>query len=212
MGNKLKKEIARKMFHLLEIPLVLGYSLIRFVWSGQVAIVVLTALLLILLEVEYIRLEMRPKIPQILNLFRHREQNNVTGTVFFIIATIICFAVYDYSIALLALFLTVFGDLFSALIGIKWGKHKIFRSKTLEGFFAGLVVNLFVGYLLFAEFPLIFIPMAFVASFVELSTNKLDDNLTVPLFAGFTGQMIVYVAGIHLMSFPWPISWLFLPF
>ena len=209
MGHKLKNEIIRKLFHLMEIPLLLGYSVIRYVWSEQVAIFVLTAMLLILLEVEYVRLEMKPKIPQMLALLRRKERNNVTGTVFFIIGTIIAFAVFDYGIAMLALLLTVFGDLFSALIGIKWGKHKIFRNKTAEGFAGGFAVNLLVGLLFLPQFPLIFIPMAFVASFVELITNKLDDNLTVPLFAGFTGQMIVYALGIQLMEFPEPLGWIF---
>lgn len=209
MGHKLKKEILRKLFHLMEVPLLLAYSVIRYVWSERVAISVLTAMLLILLEIEYVRLEVRPKIPQMLNLFRRKEQNNVTGTVFFITGTIIAFAVFDYAIAMLALLLTVFGDLASALAGIKWGRHKIFHSKTLEGFFAGLVMNLAVGYLFMPGFPVVFIAMALVASFVELLTNKLDDNLTVPLFAGFTGQMIVYILGIHILEFPEPLGWLF---
>ena len=105
--------------------------------------------------------------------------------------------------------LTVFGDLASALVGIKWGKHKLFRNKTVEGFLAGLLMNLLVGVLFLGNFPLIFIPMALVASVVELMTNKLDDNLTVPMFAGFAGQMIVYAMGIHLLNFPWPLDWLF---
>lgn len=193
----------------MEVPVLLGYSIIRYLWSEQAAIMVLTAMLLILLEVEYVRLEIRPKIPQMLALLRRRERNNVTGTVFFIIGTIIAFGVFDYSVAMLALLLTVFGDLSSALVGIKWGKRKIFHNKTLEGFLAGLTVNLMVGLLFMTNLPIVFIPMALVASFVELTTNKLDDNLTVPLFAGFTGQMIVFAFGLQLMAFPGPLSWIF---
>ena len=40
--------------------------------------------------------------------------------------------------------------------------------------------------------------MAFTATAVEVVTNKLDDNFTVPLFAGFVGQMIVYYTDITL--------------
>ena len=209
MDKSIQKEIIRKLFHLMEIPLLLAYSIIRYVWSEQIAIFVLTAILLVLLEIEYVRLEVRPKIPQIVNVFRPRERNNVTGTVFFIMATIICFAVFDYSIAFMALIMAVFGDLSSALVGIKWGKHKLFRQKTTEGFLAGLVVNILVGALFLHQHLLVFLPMALVASVVELTTNKLDDNLTVPLFAGFTGQMIVYAAGVELVAFPRLFDWLF---
>jgi len=42
------------------------------------------------------------------------------------------------------------------------------------------------------------LPMAVVATVVELFTSKLDDNLTVPLFAGFVGQMIVLFGEVRL--------------
>ncbi|MFC1749337.1 diacylglycerol/polyprenol kinase family protein [Pseudomonadota bacterium] len=169
---------------------------------------------MLLLQVEYIRLEARPKIPRIIDVFRPHERNNVTGTVFFVAATIIVFSAFDYSIALLALLLTVFGDLVSALIGIKWGKHKLFKKKTAEGFFAGLFINILVGFLVLPTYPLVFLTMALVASFVELITNKLDDNLTVPLFAGFAGQVIIMLFGITITAFPGPLDPLFilLPF
>lgn len=209
MTHSLKKEILRKMFHLLEIPVVLVYSLIRYLWSQEMAIIVLTAFLLILIEIEYVRLEVKPKIPRVLNLFRRREKNQLTGTVFFILATIIAFAAFDYGIAMLALLMTVFGDLVSALVGIKFGKNKLLHNKTMEGFVAGLAMNLVLGFLVFSEFPAIAVSMALVASIVELLTNKLDDNLTVPLFAGFVGQMLVYMLGISVGTFPAPFGWLF---
>lgn len=209
MNNSLKKEILRKLFHLMEIPVILMYSYIHFVWGHRIGILALTALFLILLEVEHIRLEVRPKLPKILNILRPRERNNVTGTVFFISATIIAFSAFDYSIAILALLLTVFGDLASALIGIRFGKHKIIKNKTLEGCIAGFLINIVVGFLLLPEFPIVFISMAIVASLVELITNKLDDNLTVPVFSGFAGQIIVYFFAISLPKFPSAILYFF---
>lgn len=196
------------MFHLLELPVLIIYTFVRYVGDERLAILVLTTGLLLLLEFEYIRLEVRPKIPRILDLFRPSERNTVAGTVFFITSTIIVFSAFDYQIAMLALLMTVFGDLVSALVGIKYGKHKLFRQKTLEGFLAGLVMNLIVGFLFLPSLPILFVPMAFVASVIELLTNKLDDNLTVPLSSGFAGQMVVYLLGINLMHFPEPVSWL----
>lgn len=205
----LKKEILRKLFHLMEIPVLLGHSIIRYYWSEKIAILALTGLFLLLLEIEYIRLEIRPRLPRIMRIFRPRERNNVTGTVFFIASTIIVFGVFDYSIALLALLLTVFGDFASALVGIRFGKHKLFKKKTFEGFLAGLVTNLLIGFLVLPDYFPIFLTMAVVASVVELLTNKLDDNLTVPLFAGFTGQMVAYLLSINLSAFPGPLEWFF---
>jgi dolichol kinase len=196
----------RKLFHLLELPVLAAYSFCRFFWSEKVAILALTGLFMLLMEIEYVRLEVKPKLPRILNILRPHEKDNVAGSIFFISATIIVFAVFDYSIALTALLLTVFGDLASAIIGIRFGRHKIFRQKTLEGFLAGLAANLAVGFLIMPDFPAVYVTMAFVASTVELLTGKLDDNLTVPLFAGFTGQIMAYLMQVNPGGFPGPLE------
>lgn len=209
MAKSLKKEILRKLFHLMEVPVLLAYSITRYYWSERVAIMTVTALFLLLMEVEYVRLEVKPKIPRQFDVMRARERDNVAGSIFFVAATIIVFAVFDYSIALNALLLTVFGDLASALVGIKFGKRKIFRQKSLEGFLAGLLTNLMVGFLIMPDYPAVYIAMAFVASIVELLTGKLDDNLTVPLFAGFSGQVIAYSISANLGGFPGPLEWIF---
>lgn len=209
MAKSLRKEILRKLFHLMEIPVLLVYSIVRYYWTEKVAILCLAVLFLVFLEIEYIRLEVRPKIPKEFDIFRPKERDNVTSSIFFIAATIIVFAVFDYPIALTALLLTVFGDMASAMIGIKFGKHKIFHRKSLEGFLAGLVINLFVGALVLPAYPIIYVSMAVVASTVELLTGKLDDNLTVPVFAAFTGHALAFILGANFTSFPGPLQWFF---
>jgi len=96
---------------------------------------------------------------------------------------------------------------------MRFGRKKIFHKKTLEGFTAGLVMSLLIGFVIMPEEWKIFLPMALTASLVELWTGKLDDNLTVPLAAGFVGQMLLFIWQIGLPSFPgpvilWPISWI----
>jgi dolichol kinase len=202
---KLFRELLRKMIHLLELPLLLVYTIIRYFYGPQLGILVLTALLIILLEIEYVRLEYKLKLPKEINVLRKHEKDNLAGNIFFIASTIICFAAFDYQVALLALLLTVFGDLMSALIGIKFGKTKIYKKKSLEGSIAGLSTNMLVGYLILPEQPEIFIPMAVTATLVELFTGKLDDNLTVPLASGFIGQMLIYFFSVQLTTFPGPL-------
>jgi len=99
--------------------------------------------------------------------------------------------------------MTVFGDLFAALIGKTFGKTKIINGKTVLGTLAGFTANVVVGVLILPGYLKIVIPMAFVATLVELLTNKLDDNLTVPISAGFAGQMLVYFFALEL-----PVAWI----
>lgn len=196
-GMSLLREVVRKLFHLSGLVTVVIYVFCLRYFSERVAILVLTALLLLLIEIDHIRIEHRPKLLAIFDVFfRRHEKNNISGAVFFVISCVICFAAFDYWIAVLAMFMTVFGDIFSALVGKSFGKTPLYRGKTFAGTCAGFSANLIVGFLVLPDFPLVFVPMAVTASFVELITIKLDDNLTVPLFAGFIGQMIVYFTGI----------------
>ena len=200
-------EFVRKAFHLSGLIVVVLYTVLLNHFSVRVAIMVLTGILLLLLEIERIRIDHKPKLMKVVDgLFKTSEKNHISGAAFFITSTIISFSAFSYWIALTAMFMTVFGDMFAALFGRPFGKRKIYRSKTLVGTISALFANLLVGIFLLPQFPTVYVPMAIVATLVELFTHKLDDNLTVPLFAGFVGQMIVYYTNIHLP----PIDFTFL--
>lgn len=196
--SPLSKELLRKLFHLLELPIIFGYTILEHYFSPQIGILALTGLLLLLLEIEYIRIDYQTRIGNRITAFfskfilRKHERKNLPGSIFFVVSAIIAFSAFNYTIALLALLLTIFGDLTAAIIGIAFGEKKMFRNKSYAGFFSGLAVNILIGIFMLPEAPSIFIPMAFTASIVETLTGKLDDNLTVPLFAGFVGQVIVF--------------------
>lgn len=195
-------ELARKTVHLSSLSIVLGYTLLLNYFSQRVAILSVTALLVLLLEVEHIRVEHKPKLAASFNgLFRKHEMNNLSGAVFMVISCIICFAAFDYWIALSALLMTVFGDLFAALFGKIFRGKKIYKNKTIIGTAAGFAANVIIGMLIFPGLPLIVFPMAITATLVEFITNKLDDNLTVPVFSGFVGQMIVYYVNKSFILF-----------
>lgn len=205
--SDLRKELLRKLIHLFQLPIIAGYTFLHFYFSPRIGILALTALLLLLLEWEYFRLDYRVKIALPINaliyklFLRKHERNNITGAIFFVISAIICFAAFDYQIALLALLFTIFGDFAAALTGIAFGKTKIFRKKSYIGSLSALTVNLIIGLILLPSSPHLFIPVAFTAAVVETLTQKLDDNLTVPLFAGFIGQMIIFWNKITLPLF-----------
>jgi dolichol kinase len=192
-------ELLRKTVHLSGLLIVVGYTLILHFFSDRIAILAITALLLILLEIEYVRLEHRSRFVEVFDsMFRKHEKDNISGAVFLVMSCVICFAAFDYWIAVVALFMTVFGDLFASLFGKAFGKKIIYNTKTYIGTIAGLLANVAVGILILPEFIWLIVTMAFVATFTELMTNKMDDNLTVPLFAGFAGQMLVYIMSVDL--------------
>ena len=93
-------------------------------------------------------------------------------------------AVFPKEIAVISLIYMSIGDTVAGLVGRNFGKIK-FYDKTIEGSLAGLIVCLLSGYLVQLSLPLVVVfSGAFAAMFIELLPISIDDNLSVPLFAG----------------------------
>ncbi len=197
-------EIGRKIIHITILIVLAAYFLIQdnLVGAGysaelakQVSLLFLVALLIIFLVLEYLRLELNWKVPLLSQFIRPKEQDRMYGVIYFLAGTIISLAVFNPKIALAALLMTTFGDMAAALIGKKYGTTLVYRNKTWAGFFGELVVNLTVGFIVLNELNgaiFIILGMALVATIVETMIDELDDNLLIPIFSGFIGQIIFF--------------------
>jgi dolichol kinase len=68
-------------------------------------------------------------------------------------------------------------DGFSTIFGIRFGKHRIWKKKTLEGFLGGVIIT---TALLSLIAPLLYaVLISLFAGFVEL-LSPVDDNLIIP--------------------------------
>jgi len=189
-------EIGRKIIHLTILIVLILFFAIKNRVNEQAAFLFLVFLLLIFLILEYLRLDLNFKLPFFHKLIRPKEEYKVYGIIFFLSATIIALAVFDTAIALAALLMTTFGDMFASIAGKKYGTTMLFRNKTVIGFVTELITNLIVGILISVTFGInIYIPivMAFVATVTETMVDELDDNLAVPLVSGFIGQILILV-------------------
>jgi len=189
-------EIGRKIIHITILLVLIIFSIIKRQYSQRAALLFIVLLLLIFIVIEYFRLELNWKMPFFYKFIRPKEQDRMYGVIYFLSATVISLAVFDFAIAIAALLMTTFGDLTAALVGKKYGTTLIFRNKTLIGFGSELGVNLIVGILISLFFTInIYVPiaMAFIATFVETLIDTLDDNLIVPLFTGFVGQILLFI-------------------
>ncbi|MFH1456216.1 MAG: CTP--2,3-di-O-geranylgeranyl-sn-glycero-1-phosphate cytidyltransferase [archaeon] len=184
------RELKRKAFHLLILFVIGGFVIIQNNYSKQIALICLVGLLVFFLLAEYFRLELGFRIPIFDQIIRPKEREHYYGVIYFLSGTIICLAVFDFRIALAALLMTTFGDMSAALIGKKYGRTLLFKNKTLSGTLSELAVNIIVGFFVLTN-AYIIIAMAFVATFVETFVEELDDNLLIPLFTGFSGQILL---------------------
>jgi len=200
MSWNFKKELKRKAIHLLSISFIVVYLFFAQMFDEKIALLALSAALIIGIELEYFRIELRLKIPIIHKYFwrfrRKKEAHTMGAEIFFLLGAIVCFAVFDYQIAIAAILMTTFGDLASAIVGSKFGKHWMPwpKDRAWEGVIAELFVNLALGLVLFSLLPIlnkeiIITVMAITATIVETAVHKLDDNLLIPVFAGFAGQV-----------------------
>jgi len=188
-------EIKRKSVHLLSLLFLLSYAFFNDLWGEKIALLLLAFLLILFLELDFIRMKTKIKIPSLINgLWREKEKNYLGGHVYFLMGAIIALAIFNYKIAIAALLMTTFGDMAACLIGIKFGKNwlKNIPNTAWEGIGAEFIVNIIIG-LIFLPHWIIILVMALTATFVETVFTHADDNLLIPVFAGFNGQIVLMI-------------------
>lgn len=134
-----------------------------------------------------------PVIGRILTkLLRNNEAigHNLCGLTWLFIGYTIILASYDKYLVVIAMTIFVFCDMASALVGKNFGKLKVFGDKTLEGFFAFIVVGDLVMYFIMkymnnvSNFDVSFLCIALVVTaVVELISKSIniDDNFSIPI-------------------------------
>jgi phytol kinase len=186
--KKLIFETKRKAVHILGLGYVLVYWIAQRIFSHLIAMIILISSLIFFLVIEYFRIKEKRKFP-FDNLFRPKEENSLGGQVYFLLGIIIALAIFEFRIALAVILMMVLGDMAAAVFGIAFGRHwlKSVKNRAWEGIIAEFVVDVIVGYAVLGNF-LIVIPMAITATLVETIFSHVDDNLAIPIFAGFVGQ------------------------
>lgn len=212
-GWNFKKELIRKSIHLFSVIFLVVYVLVSNFVNHKIALLFLSFLLVILFELEYARVEVGAKIPLLRKLWEYRrdkEKNHMGAEIYFLLGAIISLAIYDLRIAAAGILMVTFGDMAAAIIGTRFGRTPLpyIKDKAWEGFLAELAVNLLIGFFVLRQpvngkmwwdsslFPagepmwIIIVIMAVTATVVETAVKKLDDNLLVPVIAGFNGEII----------------------
>src|SRR3989344_4664230 len=104
-------EVGRKMIHITILVVLAVFFFVENTHGKQVALLFLVGLLILFLALEYFRLELGWKMPFFSQFIRAKEENRMFGVIYFLSATIISLAVFDYKVALTALLMTTFGDM-----------------------------------------------------------------------------------------------------
>lgn len=187
-------ELRRKIIHLVSFIYIIAYYFVNQFFSHRTAILFLTSLFIFLSFLEFVRIKLNKKIPFFHSLHRERENGKISSSLYLIVGVIIAFSAFEFEIAVTAILMMIFGDLAAAMVGISFGRYYIkgFDKITWEGVLAEFLVNILIGFIFLNNIPVIFI-MAITATFVETVLGNIDDNLSVPIVAGFSGQVAIMI-------------------
>ena len=187
-----EQEGSRKSTHLLALLIPAIYLIFPREW----AIGLMIAANILIISFEIVRLRQcrvwRFLAPVFGPMVRPKEQNgNFTGALYILLSSLLCIVLFNKFIATTAITFIIVGDVGSAMVGRRWGKHRLLGTKTLEGSLAFLAISLGVT----AAFPnvpwSVGIIGAVVATVAEALSIHRDDNLTVPLTAGLVMYLLV---------------------
>jgi len=120
-------------------------------------------------------------------IFKKTEQKRFSSMTIFLIAIFFAILLFEKNIAITSVVFLIFGDIFSKIFGMAFGRHKIF-DKTLEGTLAFLGSVLITGYIIYFS-PLnisliVLICGGIVAPISEIMPIDINDNFTVPILSG----------------------------
>jgi glycerol-3-phosphate acyltransferase PlsY len=121
-------------------------------------------------------------------LFRKSEVRAFSSMTLFLVSAFIAILVFEKEIAITALTFLVFGDIFSKIFGLAFGRHKLLHdTKSVEGTLAYVGCVIIIIFILSTTLNIsiwILIVGGIVAPLVELFSFNLNDNFTVSLISG----------------------------
>jgi dolichol kinase len=181
------QEMLRKATHLFALVIPMGYWLLQLSRIEMLTVMVPITLLIILFDIGRLRqwpLWSRIAAPIFDRMIRSHEQNDFTGATYILLTVCATVAMFPKPIAVAAIAFIVIGDTLAAIVGRRWGKHRLFGEKSFEGSLACLA-GLVVVALVSPDLPLaVGLIGAVVATLVEAYPFNIDDNVTVPLLSG----------------------------
>jgi dolichol kinase len=191
----MRREISRKAFHLASVAVPLGVW-----WAPRpLAATVLVAAALLALFIDAARLRFRPArfhfLRRTRTMLRPHERRGLSGATYMALAYASAALLFPRPIAVVAMLYNGLGDAAAALIGRRFGRHRMRGGKSWEGFAAALVVNVGVGFAVPGIAPLPALVGGVAAAALELAPLPLDDNARVVLGGGLALWVAAVLTG-----------------
>ena len=201
-------QLGRRLFHLANgVAIASAYALL---FTHQQLVHVLGMIACAVYIVDRIRIhypEVAARLPWLNRLFfRAEEQFKESAMTPYAIAILLTVLTFPKPVALIAIYTLAIADPLAAVVGIRYGRREVVPDRSIEGLLAFFTASLAVAiavlglatsapYLAVAGASLV---IALAVTGFELFPMRIDDNLTIPLFVGFTGWIVCALFGIAL--------------
>ena len=194
LGIELKKRTemhwARKLWHIVGVCLLaLSYQYLPLTSSKAVIFLVW----LVAVPADFIRLKV-PSFNEILThvfgpIMRESEVKSLAGTTYLISGVLLVTFIFPKEIVILTMFYLAFADPLASIIGIKFGKDKIFGHKSLQGSMAAFMVCAIATYAVLSykgimvnRILIVSVLGGLIGAIAEaVPIGKLDDNFSIPV-------------------------------
>jgi dolichol kinase len=139
-------------------------------------------------------------------LVRAEERFRESAMTPYAIAVLLTVITVPKPAALVAIYTLAIADPLAAIVGIRWGRRRIGRNRSLEGSAAFFVTTLVIAWVVLgqgvnhsaAAVAGAAVTTAAAAAVCEILPLRIDDNMTIPLFVGFTTWIVAGLFGVPL--------------
>lgn len=194
--NEYKQELIRKGIHICSLSIPIFYAFMDKTTTLWILMPITILFFTIDMSMKIIK-PLRSIVQKVFGpIMRAHELKNeivLNGATWVMIAACTVIIILPKLTAVCGFSILIISDTAAALIGKKYGKHKWFVNKSIEGtagFAATAILNiLIIGILISAgwQYYLVGIIAAIIGAFVEAVSGilKVDDNFSIPLSIGF---------------------------
>jgi dolichol kinase len=202
-------QLGRRLFHLVNgVTIATAYALL-FTHEQVVqifAVVACTVYIVDRVRIAYPEAVAR-YAPWVNRSFvRAEEQVRESAMTPFAIAVLLTILAVPKLAALVAIYTLAVADPLAAVVGIRFGRRRIARNRSLEGSLAFFAATVAIAVLVLRwgtdASPLTIAEtattIAVAAAACELLPLRIDDNLTIPIFVGFATWTITWLFGTPL--------------
>lgn len=196
---------ARKIWHMTS---VFGMFLAYVLLPPFVSSVVLAIAIVLFVPFDFLRHRWPLLNDWLVHAFkpiiRSSEVHKIAGTTYLLIGVAVIVALFPPPVVALTLLFLAFADPLASIVGIKYGKDKIFGHKSIQGFIAAFMVCLLctAGFLLYHgvgldRVLLVGLLAGLIGALAELiPVGSLDDNFTLPVLSSTGLYILFYIFGL----------------